>query len=262
MASLGQRLREAREQRGLSLEQVESSTRIRKSYLVALEEEDYAKLPHPTYVKGFIKSYTALLGLDAREVLDLYPHRDLQPIIAPVAKLERPRLSAGFWIAVVALLVLVTGLAAYLYSGGPSGWLPAALQRGASPANIEEVAPALSPASAAAAPSPRASMSPLFPSPTPTPQRVEVAARAIAKSWIWVVVDSTPVFTGTMEAGQRLTWVGQEKIYMRVGNAGGLDIVYNGQERGVLGSNGQVIDVQWTRDSMSFDINPPLPGPR
>lgn len=256
MASLGQMLREAREQRGLGLEEVEASTRIRKSYLAALEQEDYAKLPHPTYVKGFIKTYASFLGLETRELLDLYPHRDLRPAITPVARLEKPRLGAGFWVAVVALVALVSGLAMYLYSY-PSFWGPATLQGGDSPATSEEVTPAISPVSAAASPSlPAAS---LFPSPTPTPEKVEVRARATARSWVWVVVDSTPVFTGTMEPGQEHTWLGQEKIFMRIGNAGGLVIVHNGQERGVLGRSGQVLDVQWTRDSMSLDINPPLP---
>lgn len=262
MAGLGQRLREARESQGLSLEDVAASTKIRRSYLVALEEEDYAKLPHPTYVKGFLKTYATFLGLEAQEVIDLYPHRDLRPVLAPVARLERPRLGAGFWVAVVALLVLVSGLAMYLYSTYPTSWVSATLQRGASPATPEEVEPTLSPISAAASPSPLSPLASVSPSPTPTPQKVEVRARATARSWISVNVDSTPVFTGTLEPGQERTWVGQERISMRVGNAGGLVIVHNGQERGVLGRIGQVLDVQWTRESMSFDINPPLPGPR
>ena len=265
MASLGQRLREARERQGLNLGDVEASTRIRKAYLAALEEEDYASLPHPTFVKGFLKSYATLLGLEVQEVLGLYPQLNQRPVLAPVARLERPGLGAGFWVAGVALLAVVAGLAMYLYSSYSAPWMPASLQGAGSPASQEEVLPTLPPASAAASPTfsaSQASLSSPALSPTPVPQSVEVRGRAIARSWLWVIVDSTPVFTGTLEAGQEATWVAQEKVFMRVGNAGGMVIIHNGWDRGVLGRNGQVLDVQWTKDSMYFDINPPLPGPR
>lgn len=263
MTSLGETLREARERQGLTLEGAEASTMIRKSYLKALEEEDYAALPHPTYVKGFLKTYATFLGLDPEKVLHLYPHRDHRPALVPVARLERPRLGAGFWVAVVALLVLVSGLVFYLYS---ISWVSATFQRSASPAATEEVPPTLAPGGAAATPSPvvplAAAAAPMTSSPTPAPPGVEVRARATARSWICVAVDSTPVFTGTLQPGQEITWVGKERVFMRAGNAGGLVIVHNGLERGVLGGNGQVLDVQWTRDSMSFDINTPSPCPR
>lgn len=265
MESLGQRLREAREQRGLSLEDVEASIRIRKAYLVALEEDDYASLPHPTFVRGFLKTYAAVLGLEVQELLELYPHRDERPVLTPVARLERPGLGAGFWVAGVSLLAIVAGLAAYLYSTYSAPLVSVAFQRPASPASQEEVLPTLPPPGAAASATfapPLAAITPPSPSPSPTPQMVEVRGRATAPSWLWVIVDSTPVFTGTLQAGQEVRWEAREKVFMRVGNAGGMVITHNGQDRGVLGKNGQVLDVQWTKDSMSFDINPPLPGPR
>ena len=265
MAGLGQRLQEARERQGLSLEGLEASTRIKRAYLVALEEEDYGKLPHPTYVKAFLKTYASHLGLDPGEVLELYPQRDLQPIMAPVVRLERPRLGAGFWVAAISLVFVVSGLALYLYAVYSASWISDLLPSGTSAPTREEVQPKFPPISAAASPSLVAPAVPTAPSlahPTPAPQRVEVRGRAIAATWLWVVVDSTAVFTGTLQPGQERSWVAQEKVFMRVGNAGGLVIAHNGQDRGVLGKNGQVLDVQWTRDSMSFDINPPLPGPR
>ncbi|MDP2663044.1 MAG: DUF4115 domain-containing protein [Dehalococcoidia bacterium] len=261
MASLGQRLREARERQGLSLEDIEVATRIRKSYLVAMEGEDYPSLPHPTYVKGFLKSYSAFLGIDPAEILDLYPERNSRPSITPMPKLEKPRLGGGFWMAMLALLVVVAGLAAFLYT---SPWTQATLQGGgASTLAGEVVLPTLSPASAAISPSAGLGAAPVEasapPTPTPAPQGVEVQARATANSWVWVIVDSTPVYTGTMKPGDVQTWKARDKVFMRIGNAGGLIISQNGQQRGALGNNGQVLDVQMTRDSMSFDVNPPLP---
>ena len=75
MASLGigERLRTARQALGLSLEEVETATRIRLSYLDALEREAFTELPNPAYVKGFLRSYAAYLGIPAEELLQAYP---------------------------------------------------------------------------------------------------------------------------------------------------------------------------------------------
>src|SRR5207302_780015 len=75
MASLGigERLRTARQALGLSLEEVETATRIRLAYLDALEREAFTELPNPAYVKGFLRSYAAHLGIPADELLAAYP---------------------------------------------------------------------------------------------------------------------------------------------------------------------------------------------
>ena len=67
MGQLGDLLRGTREAKGLSLEQVEQDTRIRRKLLEALEQEAYEELPAPVFVKGFLRNYAMLLGLDADE---------------------------------------------------------------------------------------------------------------------------------------------------------------------------------------------------
>jgi cytoskeleton protein RodZ len=76
MGDLGQLLREAREQKRVSLEQVEEATRVRQKFLQALEEEDYGALPAETYVKGFLRTYAMYLELDPDEVIALYEGRE------------------------------------------------------------------------------------------------------------------------------------------------------------------------------------------
>lgn len=78
MGDVGQLLQEARQQKGVSLEQVEEVTRIRQKFLKALEEEDYTALPAEAYVKGFLRNYALYLGLDPEEVLALYEGRDVK----------------------------------------------------------------------------------------------------------------------------------------------------------------------------------------
>jgi cytoskeletal protein RodZ len=75
MGDLGQLLRETREQKGVSLEEVEEVTRIRQKFLQALEEGDFGALPGEAYVKGFLRTYAVYLELDPEEVIAIYEGR-------------------------------------------------------------------------------------------------------------------------------------------------------------------------------------------
>src|SRR5690349_3244726 len=67
--SVGDLLRQSREQRGQDLESVARALRIRHPYLVAIEEARYRDLPGAPYASGFVRSYAEYLGLDATEML-------------------------------------------------------------------------------------------------------------------------------------------------------------------------------------------------
>ncbi len=66
----GERLRAARETKGLTLEELASQTRIPLRHLQSLEQGDWARLPAPTYTIGFAKSYASAVGLDRNEIAD------------------------------------------------------------------------------------------------------------------------------------------------------------------------------------------------
>lgn len=61
---VGKKLREARTRRKLTLDEVETATKIRGRYLQALENEDWDQLPGDTYTRAFIRTYGRLVGLD------------------------------------------------------------------------------------------------------------------------------------------------------------------------------------------------------
>jgi transcriptional regulator with XRE-family HTH domain len=67
-AKIGRVLEEARKERGLTLEEVEHATKIRKRYLAGMEHEDYSALPDAIYVRGFLRTYANYLGLDGEEL--------------------------------------------------------------------------------------------------------------------------------------------------------------------------------------------------
>lgn len=64
METVGPKLRDARTARGLSLEDVAAITKVPRSTLELLEKDQYATLPAPVFIRGFIRSYAKVVGLD------------------------------------------------------------------------------------------------------------------------------------------------------------------------------------------------------
>ena len=73
MSPLGETLRRARLNKGITFEDAERVTRIPRKYLEALELEHFSILPAPVYARGFLRSYAGYLGLDPTELLPFFP---------------------------------------------------------------------------------------------------------------------------------------------------------------------------------------------
>ncbi len=72
MASLGQELREEREGRHISIEEIASATKIVSRYLKALESDHLDIMPGEFFIKGIIRAYSRAIGLDGEAVLAKY----------------------------------------------------------------------------------------------------------------------------------------------------------------------------------------------
>lgn len=70
MTELGRKLQEAREAKGLSLSDVQESTKIQKRYLEGIEQGNYDIMPGKFYVRAFIKQYAEAVGLNADELFE------------------------------------------------------------------------------------------------------------------------------------------------------------------------------------------------
>ena len=79
MFEIGNTLLEARSRRDLDIPTCEAGTKIRAKYLRAMEEEQFDVLPSPTYVRGFLRTYGAFLGLDGGLLVDEYESRFARP---------------------------------------------------------------------------------------------------------------------------------------------------------------------------------------
>lgn len=76
MADIGEKLKSAREAKGLSIEDIEKATKIQSRYLTAIEKDEFDKLPGDFYVRAFIRQYAQVVGLDGKELLSDY-HEDV-----------------------------------------------------------------------------------------------------------------------------------------------------------------------------------------
>ena len=72
MLKAGERLREERLAKGITLEEASHATKIRSSFLSHIEKCEYDKLPSPAYAQGFVRNYADFLELSEREVLALF----------------------------------------------------------------------------------------------------------------------------------------------------------------------------------------------
>ena len=118
VSGLGALLRNERENRGLSHEQLSQVTRLRRHFLEALENEEWQNLPPSVFVKGFIRSYAKALGLDEDKLLDLYKNAVPEEVAPPTPIIEpkKPRRRLAL---VLALCLGALAIILYLWIGRP-----------------------------------------------------------------------------------------------------------------------------------------------
>ena len=282
MGQLGALLREARERQGITLEQVEEVTRIRRVFLEALEEERFADLPGEAYAKGFVRNYALFLKLNPDEALAAYRVSTGAPPSSKASQvLDRPLVkrpprnvdSALFLFVMVALVLGLAGWYVYnrFYLGvDPLPALYTLKSPTATPTRPTLKATATASPTYTAEPSPTATAtatSTPTENPTETPTKaptetpassptsmpitgIQVNVEVLAKSYVEVTLDGEKVFSGILERGDTRFWSAKREFLMRVGNAGGLKLTVNGVEVGPLGKDGEVLDVRYTLDNL------------
>lgn len=102
MESIGDRLKQARETKKLTIKTVALDTNMSPTYIEALEVEDFDKFPGETYIIGFLKTYSEYLKLDPEEMVMLYKGYKIGESATPLEELTRPTKSQ-FAINILAL---------------------------------------------------------------------------------------------------------------------------------------------------------------
>ncbi|MFQ5613343.1 MAG: helix-turn-helix domain-containing protein [Anaerolineae bacterium] len=264
MGQLSEKLRLEREARGLTLSEVEAKTRIKSRFLEAMEAGDFGAFPSEVAARGLIRNYATYLGLDPDEILTLYHTNGADSARKPRLQnrgIQFVDLSLGprsllSWDLIIGLLVVTALLGGagllfanlYLTEDAPPP-PPEAVRSEEAAGNAVFTLPT---------PTPEPTLTPT-PTFTPTPEfytGVAVEVVISERSWVQILVDDVKQFEGVLEAGERRNWSGDKRVAIRAGNAGGVEVIVNGQSQGVMGEIGQVVDQVWEKVE-----SPPEPSP-
>ncbi len=109
MATLGTFLREHRELRRMSVEEIARATRVPVSSLERLESDRFDELPGEVFVRGFLKSYARAVGLNPNEVLARFTASRRIALVSPLqlSSAARPTRGRGFGVAIAFVLLLI-----------------------------------------------------------------------------------------------------------------------------------------------------------
>ncbi|MBV8727802.1 MAG: helix-turn-helix domain-containing protein [Candidatus Eremiobacteraeota bacterium] len=228
MPAVGANFRAAREARGLSLSEVAEDIHIRAVYLAEIEAENWRAIGAPVYVRGFLRTYARFLGLDPEEAvaefnrtLPVAPGLNSQEHTAVMPERAPRGLSPLIWIAGVVAVFLI---ALVIYN--------AVTLRRSAPNQI-----------VAGIPSPTVlpSVTPMASASPPLVQPNTLSLRISAPSWIRVTIDGNVSMEGTFPAGTAKSFHGRAAL-VRIGNAGGVELLVDGKPVGKLGGPGDVVE--------------------
>ncbi len=235
----GQRLKAGRERRGLSVQQVADDLHVGVSTIEALEAGELSTLGAPVHVKGHLRKYAMLLGLDAEALLAACEITQPAPELVPLKPATRP---PRFRISRTAVAVVVATLMAIAL-----GWVLAnrrvARAPEPRPSVVENSPPRVesSPAPEVAVETPVATLAPPAAVPTPTAAgsnekagaaaaRVRVRMSFTADSWV-EIYDSAEqrVFFDMGATGTSRTLSAEAPLRVFLGYADGVTLEVNGQ---------------------------------
>lgn len=291
MENPGEYLKREREQREVPLSKIAESTRVPLKFLDALEADDFDSLPHPAFVKGYIKSYCKFLGLDETDAVLRYElflrersggaeeekageakkkqfNRFSPSRISDGSTASGP-FSAGYIVTAAAVLAAVAVI--YYYTSSPKNTAPlpeeapvpaaAAPEASVTEAASQQAAPANEQASAK--PADGAGRAPET-SPAGLPgEKHSLTVSATEMSWVKVAIDDEEPFDVVLRAGEKVSWKASRAFYLVVGNAGGVALNFDGEEMAGLGASGEVVKLALPKGAAAPKVKKPAaPAPK
>ena len=264
---IGELLADRRQAMGASLADVEGATLIRSAYIDAIEKGEYGTIPGKIYVRLYVKSYASFLGMDpqqAAEVLDAEAggHDDngngYESGLDPSARrqsqrqrMEKIRRQAARrrTLTTAAAIVLLTAIVLIVYFLAGGRWNGASTTD--SPQGLDEPAASGEPDAGNSLPENGLKNHP----GTSADEQQKPHRLAISFTddcWIRAYADGVKVREGIFKDGQSVEIDAAEGIWVRLGNAGGARLSYNGEDLGSPGSMRKVMDVSFPSGYQPF----------
>jgi cytoskeleton protein RodZ len=280
METVGKYLKRERELRKISRKEISTATKIRENILKAIEEDRHDLLPTPVFVKGFLVAYVKHVGLDPSDVVLRY-ESDLNELHGYEEKglpgqKGKPwdrRFLWGIGIAVVGIGIIIFNLRREpMETEQPPPPLvkevpvvqeeppppPVVLKRDKVADLVEEtiVVKKIPPVeeTIVVREAPPAELQPETPLTAMTSEPEEMAQReltlqiqAFEETWVAFQVDSDLPREITLRAGETFSQRANDRIKLKIGNAGGVNLTFNGEPLGSLGDSGTVVRLSLTQ---------------
>ncbi len=251
--SLGSELSAAREQAGLTLEDVAERTRIRRTVIARIEADDFSLCGGDVYARGHIRTLAKVAGIDPEPLVAEFDrqHEPGGPSAAEVFEADthvaRERRGPNWTAAMAAVVVLLLAVAGFQLLRGGSGTgtvvAPPASGAGLPATTASSSAPSSPGPSATSTPTASATTSPTVIAEVPSSARGVTMRLSIVggRSWLSVNAGSRKVFEGVLSDGTTRTFTDPKQIKIVIGNAGVVHLVVNGVDLGAAGGGGQVV---------------------
>jgi len=265
MSEFGAFLQRQREERQLSLDEVEEITRIRRKYLEAMEAGAWDLLPPGVYTRGLVKSYARALGVSTASALRMYakerpgearlpePQLISQPLIRETRFSYEGILTAVVLVMALSLFAWIVRNQIDLPAIGPGGSVASALATPTSGTTTVDRLADGTPGAAAAAPTrdgaaTARALASATPTRTPTPPTgLRFQVDVTSDVWLEIQVDDGERVQGFLRPGDQATQVvdAEGYVYLKTGNAGAMTVTINGRDVGSLGGAGEVKVYEW-----------------
>ena len=243
--TLGSMISKARIDARLSVEDLSAATNIRGALLRQMEANDFSQCGGETYARGHIRNLAQRLGVDPQIFLAAFEEehmqadRSMQDLLVETNAMKQPEENRKLSWKVLATISVaslgVAGLVQIIVSNTSSPQIPA-------PISSVTASPSTS-ATPEASPSDEATLS--------TGTGVEAVITATrAKSWLFVSdASGRTLFSGQISRGTTKTFTTDVSLNIKIGNAGGVDLVVNGKKIDSVGADGEVVTLSYGVDS-------------
>ena len=219
---------------------MENATKIRRKYIQALENDDFDVLPGKVYVKGFLRSYAKYLGLDGKTLVDQYEEQfpaqvetDRLLETPEVTDFEKsPKSNRGLLVLMAVLLV-----ATFFYWWGAADITPGEDIPGGD-RQYNKHAQEFPGVDNGNGDQERREGAVQEPIQGGIKVVLEVTDR---NCWMHVVVDEGDAFVGQVQPGITKEFRGEESIWVKLGDAGAVKVLVNGDNQGFWGERGDVV---------------------
>lgn len=224
--NFGERLKREREMREVSLEELTKATRISTRFLLALENEEWEKLPGGVFGHGFVRTIARYLGLDEESLLGEYDMARGGQALAEPAKPEERIPSPPKWLPIAAVFIVLLIVIGIFYAGR-YGWRRYAAHRAAKQSAVSG-SPAQSGTQNSSSPN----------GTTATDSSLDLSVSTSAATRVRILADGKLLLDTELPAGETRRFSANQQFEVTAGDSSAVLLELNGQAMPPLGAPG------------------------